>query len=408
LFIPINYYLLDITIPPIYDPYLGYTLLVTGILLLSSIGLILYNFIGRLRMDAKYSYINMAIILIFAVITVVLGDIYSFPIMTVFTASSLLLLVPFILNLWTVHKYGSDMIIEGKEFNKLVKLSTKALPYELHSLYTDSSYLGEGGFGRVFKAKRQDNVDVAIKIPKSFDKKSEKTFVTEVSNWSRLNHPNIVKLFDYKILPIPYIETEFCEGNVEKGMKTLEESISIVYDVAKGLQYAHSKNIIHGDVKISNILIRNGVNKISDWGLSKLKTEDSVTLSGATPSYAASEQISQEFGRADERTDIYRLGTVFYKLITGKLPFKGEISDIYSSRLKTQPVRPIDINPNASPVDGIIMKCLNKNKSERFSNMGELLKNLRNTDPPVIQSSLINNISISFYLLIQSWGKVGE
>jgi hypothetical protein len=139
LFIPINYYLLDITIPPIYDPYLGYTLLVTDILLLSFIGLILYNFIGRLRMDAKYSYINMAIILIFAVITVVLGDIYSFPIMTVFTAGSLLLLVPFILNLWTVHKYGSDMIIEGNEFNRLVKLSTKTLPYELHSLYTDSS-----------------------------------------------------------------------------------------------------------------------------------------------------------------------------------------------------------------------------------------------------------------------------
>ena len=81
----------------------------------------------------------MAIILIFAVITVVLGDIYSFPIMTVFTAGSLLLLVPFILNLWTVHKYGSDMIIEGNEFNRLVKLSTKTLPYELHSLYTDSS-----------------------------------------------------------------------------------------------------------------------------------------------------------------------------------------------------------------------------------------------------------------------------
>lgn len=134
LFIPINYYLLDITIPPIYDPYLGYTLLVTGILLLSFIGLILYNFIGRLRMDAKYSYINMTIILIFAVITVVLGDIYSFPIITVFTVSSLLFLVPFIVNLWTVHKYSSDMIIEGKEFNRLAKLSTKALPYELHPI----------------------------------------------------------------------------------------------------------------------------------------------------------------------------------------------------------------------------------------------------------------------------------
>jgi eukaryotic-like serine/threonine-protein kinase len=376
LFIPINYYLLDITIPPIYDPYLSYTLLITGILLLSFIVLILYNFIGRLRMDAKYSYINIVIILIFAVVTIILGDIYAFPLMQVFTVGSLILLIPFIVNLWTVNKYGSDMIIEGKEFNRLAKLSTKSLPYELHSMYNDSSYLGEGGFGRVFKAKRQDNVDVAIKIPKSFDKRSEKSFITEVSNWSRLNHPNIVSLYDYKILPIPYIETEFCEGNVEKGMKTLQEAISIVYDVAKGLQYAHSKNIIHGDVKISNILIKNGVNKISDWGLSKLKTEDSVTLSGATPSYAAPEQISQEFGRADERTDIYQLGNVFYELLTGRLPFEGEISQIYSSILKNEPIHPIDINPNASPVDAIIMKCLNKNKSERFADMGELLKEL--------------------------------
>jgi serine/threonine protein kinase len=237
-------------------------------------------------------------------------------------------------------------------------------------------YIGEGGFGRVFKGTRDDGVDVAIKIPKTFDKRAEKTFVTEVSNWSRLEHPNIVSLYDYKILPIPYIETEFCDGKVEKGMKSLDEAVSIVYDVANGLQYSHGKNIIHGDVKLSNILIKNGVFKISDWGLSKMKTEDSVTLSGATPSYAAPEQISQEFGRADERTDIYQLGTVFYELLTGRLPFVGEISQVYSAILKNKPIHPIDINPNSKPVDEIIMKCLNKNKDERYSNMGELLSAL--------------------------------
>jgi serine/threonine protein kinase len=140
-------------------------------------------------------------------------------------------------------------------------------------------------------------------------------------------------------------------------------------------------------VKLSNILRKNGVNKISDWGLSKLKTEDSVTLSGATPSYAAPEQISQEFGRADERTDIYQLGNVFYKLLTGKLPFEGEISQVYSSILKNLPIPPTDINPNAEPVNEIIMKCLNKNKEERYSNMGELLKDLekyRSADETVL------------------------
>jgi len=376
LFFPINIYLLDITIPPIYDPYLGYTLIITGLLVLFFTGLILYKLIIRLRMEAKYSYINMVILLIFAILTVILGDIYSFPLLQIFTVSSLILILPYVLNLLVVRKYGPDMIIEGKEFNRLKKLSANALPYELHSLYANPLYIGEGGFGRVFKGTRDDGVDVAIKIPKSFDKRAEKTFVTEVSNWSLLSHPNIVSLYDYKILPIPYIETEFCNEKMHSGIQSLQEAVSIVYDIAKGLQYAHGKKIIHGDVKLSNILRKNGVNKISDWGLSKLKTEDSVTLSGATPSYAAPEQISQEFGRADERTDIYQLGNVFYKLLTGKLPFEGEISQVYSSILKNIPIPPTDINPNAEPVNEIIMKCLNKNKEERYSNMGELLKDL--------------------------------
>lgn len=387
LFLPINIYLLDITIPPIYDPYLGYTLIITGLLLLFFTGLILYKLIIRLRMEAKYSYINMVILLIFAILTVILGDIYSFPLLQIFTVGSLILLLPYIVNLMVVRKYGPDMIIEGKEFNRLKKLSANALPYELHSLYANPLYIGEGGFGRVFKGTRDDGVDVAIKIPKSFDKRAEKTFVTEVSNWSLLTHPNIVSLYDYKILPIPYIETEFCDEKVHRGIQSLQEAVSIVYDVAKGLQYAHGKKIIHGDVKLSNILRKNGVNKISDWGLSKLKTEDSVTLSGATPSYAAPEQISQEFGRADERTDIYQLGNVFYKLLTGKLPFEGEISQVYSSILKNLPIPPTDINPNAEPVNEIIMKCLNKNKEERYSNMGELLKDLekyRSADETVL------------------------
>lgn len=377
LFLPINMYLLDVTIPPIYDPYLGYTLIITGLLILSFMVMILFNIFSRLRLEKKYSYFNIVIIVLFAILTVLVGDVFSFPILQVFTFGSLILLVPYIINLLVVHKYGPDMIIEGKEFNRLKKLSTNALPYELHSIYANPLYVGEGGFGRVFKATRDDGVEVAIKIPKSFDKRSEKTFITEVSNWSRLNNPHIVRLFDYKILPIPYIETEFCEGRLEKGIKSLQEAVSIVYNVALGLQYAHSKKIIHGDIKISNILEKKGVYKISDWGLSKLKTEDSITLSGATPSYAAPEQISQEFGRADERTDIYQLGNVFYELLTGKLPFEGEISIVYSSILKNQPVNPTYINKNAKPVEYIILKCLEKNKKERYANMGELLKELK-------------------------------
>jgi hypothetical protein len=382
IFFPINIFLLNSSDSTMYDPYLGYILIVTGIVYVIFSGFIVFNILTRQRMLKKFNYFSIAVILFFTAVTILLGDIFSFIAMQLFTVGGFLLLIPPIINLLIYRKYGPDLIVEGMEFDRLKHLSIKSLPYELHPFYEDSVYLGEGGFGRVFKAKKiEDDSVVAIKIPKSFDKRSEKTFITEVTNWSQLNHPNIVKLYNYKILPIPYIETEFCEGVVEKGMKTLEEAISIVYDVARGLQYAHNKNIIHGDVKISNILIKNGVYKISDWGLSKLKIGDSITLSGATPSYAAPEQISREFGKADERTDIYQLGNVFYELLTGRLPFQGEISEIYSSILKTQPQHPFEINSNAKPVDKIIMKCLNKDKNERYSSMGELIKELEKYKP---------------------------
>jgi hypothetical protein len=376
IFIPINLYLFDFAQFGLYDPYLGYTLLLFGIIILFFSGLIIYNIITKQVLSAKYSYINLVLILLFAAITVVLGDIYGFPFMLIFTISSLIVLIQFILNIFFHHLHGPYLIIEGKEFERLEKLSANALLYEFRAIYTDLDYLGEGGFGRVFKAVNKEGQKVAIKIPKTFDKRSERTFISEVSNWSHLDHPNIVKLYDFKILPIPYIETEYCEDHLEKEMKPLKEAVSIIYEVAKGLEYAHNKHIIHGDIKFSNILIKDGVYKISDWGLSKLKTDESLSLSGATPSYAAPEQISHDFGKSDERTDIYQLGIVFYALLTGRLPFKGEIFQIYTSTLTKAPVPPTEINSNARPVNDIIMKCLNKNKEDRYSNMKELIEAL--------------------------------
>ncbi|MDX9693947.1 MAG: DUF4350 domain-containing protein [Methanothermobacter sp.] len=376
LFIPINLYLLNSSIPEFYDPYFAYTLIITGVLLLFFNSMIVYNMIHRRRLVINHSYFNISILLFFAGLTMILGDIFSFPMMFIFTIGSFFLLVPFLVNLWIIRGYGPDLIIEGKEFDQLKRLSVKSLPFELHAYYDDPMLIGDGGFGRIFKATRKDRKEVAIKIPKSFDKKSEKIFVSEVSNWSKLDHPNIVKLYDFKILPIPYIEMEFCEESVANLKYPFKKAVSIVHDVAKGLQYAHGKNIIHGDVKTSNILGHDGIYKISDWGLSKLKIGESVTLSGATPQYAAPEQISQEFGKADERTDIYQLGIVFYELVTGDIPFKGEMSELYSSILNTLPTPPSDINPSASMVENIIMKCLSKNKEDRYSCMGELIEEL--------------------------------
>ena len=114
-----------------YDPNLGYTLLITGALFLFFMVVILFNLIARQRMLVKYAYYNIAIVVLFSGLTVIMGDLYGFPSMQIFTLGSLVLLIPMIVNLWFNKNYGSDLIIEGKEFNRLKKLSAKSLPYEL-------------------------------------------------------------------------------------------------------------------------------------------------------------------------------------------------------------------------------------------------------------------------------------
>jgi hypothetical protein len=375
LFLPTNIYMLDST-NPVYDPNLPYLLIPVGLIFLLISAIIIYNLVHWQRITAKYSYLNIGILLFFSGISIILGSMFQFPLIEIFSIGSIILILPSVVNLWAIRHYGPDLIVEGKEFNRLEKMSMKSFPYELHSNYSDPVYIGEGGFGRVFKAKRMDGEIVAIKIPKTFDKRSEKTFISEVSNWTQLEHLHIVKLYNYKILPIPYLEMEYCEKRVNHSKYPINEAIKIVYETGLGLNHAHSKNIIHGDIKTSNIMYNHGLYKISDWGLSKLMIDESVTLSGATPQYAAPEQISHEYGKPDERTDIYQLGTVFYELVTGKLPFEGEMAELYGSILTTIPTIPSEINDQALDVENIIMKCLSKNKEDRFKSMEEFLKEL--------------------------------
>ena len=257
----------------------------------------------------------------------------------------------------------------------------KTFPPELAELYTDVEFIGKGGFARVFKAKRkQDGKVVAIKIPISLDSATGKSFLREIENWTKLKHPNIVRVYDYNILPIPFFEMEYCEDSLEnllrrRGYLPPMEAAGIIFDIAEGLKYAHSLRIIHRDLKPSNILLKQGIPKISDWGLSKvLKESRSSTFASLTPHYAAPEQISKsKFGSTDERTDIWQLGVIFYQLVTGKLPFEGEdFIEVSSSIVYETPERPSEINPDAEPLDDIIMRCLAKRKEERYESTAEL------------------------------------
>ena len=251
---------------------------------------------------------------------------------------------------------------------------------ELAEKYSNIEYIGGGGFARVFKAKKQDEKFVAIKLPISSDAMTGKSFISELKNWTGLEQENIVKVNDYNILPVPYFEMELCDCALSDKKFPLDATYSawIIFNICEGLKYAHSKSIIHQDLKPHNILLKDGIPKISDWGLSKVATTSGTSsLGGYTPLYAAPEQISKKFGNKDIRTDIWQVGVLFYEIITGKTPFEGDDPvAIMSGITMEEPEPPSSRNPEVKKLDPIVMKCLEKKQEMRYQSVSELQKDL--------------------------------
>ncbi|WP_297073769.1 serine/threonine-protein kinase [Thermococcus sp.] len=266
-------------------------------------------------------------------------------------------------------------------------------PLELLQRYEPLEFLGEGGFARVYKVRRKkDGKVVALKIPR-IDERTSKTFLREVSTWFQLNHPNIVKLYDADILPVPYLEMEFVEGanvggkvvrTLEKLSKPVDEqtALRIVRGIAEGLKHAHSKGIYHLDLKPGNVLLKSDLTpKITDWGLAKIGTMSSGrSVMGYTPLYAAPEHLMpSKYGNTDAGTDVWQLGAIFYELLTGKVPFEGYTYEEVFGKITDENYRhkpPSEFNPALAKYDGIFEKLLAKRKEERYQSVEEFLKDL--------------------------------
>ena len=254
-------------------------------------------------------------------------------------------------------------------------------PNELESKYTDIKYIGRGGIAWVFSAcRKSDDMIVAVKIPISFDEMTGKSFLNEIAAWETLRHPNIVKVTAVNILPVPFVEMEYVPDSLETIVKPIPvwKSVHLVRGIADALKYAHSQGFIHRDIKPHNILLnKDFVPKITDWGMSKVLANEvkKSSIAGFSLSYAAPEQVSpSEFGRTDERTDIYQLGVVFYELVTGSVPFGGEsIVEVGNAILREKPIPPSEFNSDAAVVERIILKCLEKDPAQRYQSASELL-----------------------------------
>jgi serine/threonine protein kinase len=255
-------------------------------------------------------------------------------------------------------------------------------PPELEQEYPDHIFYGEGGNAWVYRAKRKkDKLCVAIKIPKSFDKKASKRFIDEIANWRDLEHKNIVKIFDYSANPA-HIVMEFFPKSLsqfELPMPT-NEALKIILKVIDALSYAHKKGRIHNDIKPGNILLStDNEPKLTDWGLGKLSGlsgSNYTSQTSYTPLYAAPEQL--RFESVDSRTDIWQVGIVLYELITGKNPFADcQSENLYKIITSDEPVDPPSlINPNLKRMDIILMRCLEKDKTKRYQNIDDLTQEI--------------------------------
>jgi serine/threonine-protein kinase len=247
--------------------------------------------------------------------------------------------------------------------------------------------LGGGGMGIVYKAQdlKLDRM-VALKfLPPELtrDPDAKTRFIHEAKAASALEHPNICTVFEIdEIEEQCFIAMSYCDGEslnkrIERQPLEIIEAINIIIQITQGLHQAHKKDMIHRDIKPANIMImEDGTAKIVDFGLAKLARYTRLTQKGVsvgTIAYMSPEQTTGE--DVDQRTDIWSLGVMFYEMISGQLPFKGDYDQaIIYSIVNEKPEFLKNIPEQVMP---IIKKCLEKNPVDRFQNADELLSDLK-------------------------------
>ncbi len=282
-------------------------------------------------------------------------------------------------------------IPEGKKEEKIVLADDLEIKPTV-GRYEILEEVGQGAMGIVYKAKDPKiNRLLAIKTIRFSDEFEEERikavksrFLKEAEISGQLSHPSIVAVYDVgEDYDLTYMAMEFLEGEdlreyCKKGsLLPLRKVLNIIAETASALDYAHRHEVIHRDIKPGNIMIlKNGRTKVTDFGIAKA-VSSSETKSGVvlgTPNYMSPEQINAQ--EIDGRADIFSLGVVFFELLTGQLPFKGNtLTNLLYQITQVKHPSPREINPKVpKPCEQIINKALAKNPDQRFETAGELAK----------------------------------
>jgi eukaryotic-like serine/threonine-protein kinase len=268
--------------------------------------------------------------------------------------------------------------------------------------------LGKGAMGLVYEALDPNlNRRVAIKTIKVENLSEEAAaeyearFKTEAHSAARLQHPNIVSVYDsdrhgdMAFLVMEFIQGEDLKHHLDAGERfSLEQSLAMMRELLSALEYAHRQSIVHRDVKPANLLIEaDGRVKLTDFGVARIQDSGEVTRTQGsmvgTLKYMSPEQVQGQ--PIDARADLFAVGIVLYQLLTGKRPFDGDTDfAIIQQIVNHTPAAPSSVNPMLPPaIDAVLVRALAKKRDQRFASAQEFGQALQEAsgqaaDPTVI------------------------
>ena len=267
-----------------------------------------------------------------------------------------------------------------------------ALPENIGQ-YKISRELGRGSMGTVYLGTQESlGREVAIKVlAPEFTREEEflERFKREARTGGSLRHPNIVQVFDlgendgYYYIAMEYMgPSNLKQMLTERGEKLpISEAVALTEQILSALEHAHSKGIVHRDVKPANILIsEQGAAVLTDFSIAQMKSASRLTQTGAavgTPEYMAPEQFDGK--GVDGRADLYAVGIIFYQMLSGVQPFAGDtVAAVMKSQLFLDPPLLSTFTPSVSPeLSEFVRKALQKNRDARFGSATEMLRELK-------------------------------
>ena len=252
--------------------------------------------------------------------------------------------------------------------------------------YKISGKLGQGGNAVVYLGiDPYIGRNVAVKISQPGSDDSRQKFFIEAQSAGRLNHPNIVSIYDAGIHgTYCYITMEYIKGvTLEKHchpdtLLSMQKAVEIIFTICNALDYAHKQKVIHRDIKPSNIMLdENGAPKLADFGIAQITEQTSESGLWGTPSYMSPEQIKEE--ALGSYSDIFSLGCVLYELLGGQQAFSGENNFTIMYKITNSDPKPLnELRKDIPPIlEDIVRKALLKDYNERYQSCLDFAYDLR-------------------------------